>query len=193
MHKHSFSMTALGVISGVVVNYTFALHGEGFDIVGFFREISVGLIFGLAIAAYFRLTGLADWGRAVGIVLVSAVCWMIALKAAIAIHDSLNSHAAGSANATDSYWNYLGAGIPAGAVGSSLMVLSLFLLLGLFRGWRLRVGTVICGALIGALLAAVDALESGLVLFPVWQGAFAYCLSLALSERQRAGTRPTLA
>jgi hypothetical protein len=40
--------------------------------------------------------------------------------------------------------------------------------------------TVLVGAAAGALLVLIDVIDTGLVLFPLWQAAIAFCLARGL-------------
>ena len=161
-------MTALAFASGVACAFTYALEP-------LWRELSVGLIFGVVVAAWLYRLRLATPAKAAGFVPVSLVAWMIAERTAIELFDRLPGETSNFLSV-----NGLMTGIAAGLVGSGLLFAGAALLLPCFRDRGAALATVGAGGVLGALLTLIDVTDSALVLFPPWQAGVAFCLALAL-------------
>ncbi len=162
------AMTVLGFLSGILCalvefspdSVSRLIPGEDVNI--------VGVIFGIVIGLYLYRLRLASATKAVLFLVASGLAWLSAYYFA-----------------GDVAWDYAGevcqedwcrfmlAGIPAGLLGAGLLVAAICFLFPFFRRTRLVVATIVVGGLAGALLG----FENVFVLFPLWQGAIAYCFA----------------
>lgn len=158
-------MTGLGIVSGVVGSYAYNLDDT-------WRELSVGLVFGLMIGAYLFVVGLATPVRAAAFALASLASWMAAERFAIWLFGVLPGD--------DEFfgWQGLVTGMSAGLLGAALLVIAMSALFAFFRRPGLCLATALAGGATGALFPLLGIADSGLVLFPPWQGAFALCFAL---------------
>ncbi len=158
-------MTVLGLASGILCSFVY-------EILPLWRELSVGVSFGILIGAYLFHLSLTGPVRAVTFAVLTVLSCLAAERAAIEIFDSL-----GNTNDFLS-WPGLVTGISAGLIGAGLLVLSIMALCPFFRQPRLAIATVLVGGATGALLTLTDVTDGGLVLFPIWQAAVAFCFAL---------------
>ena len=139
--------------------------------------ISPGVIFGATLAVYLFFARKIRPLRGLGLIIATTAIWNVAVHSAIDAFDSLPGE-------YGDRLNLFIAGLPAGFLGSALLIISLSVLFGYFRSWRLRAITVALATVLGGLLLGWG--KAGepplLLLFTVWQGVFAYCFSLALAE-----------
>ena len=157
-------MTGLGFASGVLCSFTYQLEP-------LWRELSVGVIFGVVLGFYLLHLGLAKPVRAVAFAVLVVLSWWAAERAAVVIFSRL-----GETNDFLS-WQGLITGVAAGTIGAGLLVLSAAILFPFLRQPRLGMMTVLVGGAAGALMVLIDVIDTGLVLFPLWQAAVAFCLA----------------
>ncbi len=162
-------MAALGFASGVGCSFVYQVEP-------LWRELSVGVSFGVVVAVYLFHLGLAGPFRALALAVLTVLSWWAAERAAIEIFGRLSD------GGDFLSWQGLVTGVVAGIVGAALLVLSIAVLFPFFRRPRLCLATILVGGASGALLVAIDLVDSGLVLFPLWQAAFAFCFALGFPE-----------
>jgi len=160
-------MTALGLASGIAVSFVYQLEP-------LWRELSVGVVFGLAIGGYLLLLRLADPLRAVVYAALTVGAWFAAERTAVEVFGRLPGE--------DVFLSLKGlaTGILGGLLGSFLLVLAGALLFPYYRRPSLALATVATGGVAGALITLIDITDTGLVLFAPWQAAVAYCLARGL-------------
>lgn len=165
-------MTALGLASGIVGSFTYQLEP-------LWRELSVGLLFGVVVAAYLWRLGLAGPLRTSVFIALAVLAWLAAERAAIEIFNALPG-------AGTEFFSLKGlvSGIAAGLLGAFLLMLAGALLFPFYRRPGLGLATVATGGAAGVLLTLLDLADSGLVLFPPWQAAVAFCLGRGLPRRR---------
>ena len=137
--------------------------------------ISPGVIFGATLAVYLFFARKIRPLRGLGLIIATTAIWNVAFHSAVHTYDSLPGE-------YGDRLNLFIAGLPAGFLGSALLIISLSVLFGYFRSWRLSAVTVALATVLGGLLLAEGGADDPLLLFTVWQGAFAFCFSLALVE-----------
>ncbi len=164
-------MTVLGFASGILCSFVYQIGP-------LWRELSVGVSFGILIGAYLFHLGLTGPIKAVAFAGLTMLSWLAAERAAIEIFDSLGD--------TGDFlsWPGLVTGVSAGLIGAGLLVLAIMSLCPFFRQPRLAIATVLVGGATGALLTLTDVVDSGLVLFPIWQAAFAFCVALGFPDAE---------
>lgn len=159
-------MTGLALASGILVSFTYQLEP-------LWRELSVGVVFGVVVAAHLFHLGLADPLKGVGFAVLAVAAWWLAERAAIQVFGWFDG-------ADFLTWPGLAAGLAGGVVGALLLALATALLFPAFRRPDAVVPTVVVGGVLGALFCLIDLVDSGLVLFPPWQAAVAFCLGRGL-------------
>lgn len=162
--RRAVVMVLLGVVSGVIGKFTIAFEWFG-------GQASIGIVFGVLIAAYLVRIGLATVVRAFGFVLCSVASWMVAYQTAREIFGALPETFADD-------WKFLIAGIVAGLLGAGLLAAAIAVLFPYFRRWRPVLRTALVGGAFGALLWPAMVWDYALLLFPPWQAAFALCFAL---------------
>ncbi len=166
-------MTALGFASGVLCAFTYQLEP-------LWRELSVGVIFGVVIGLYLLRLGLAGPLRAAAFAVLTVGAWVAAERAAVAIFGRLTAR-------DDLFsWPGLVTGLAAGLIGAGLLVLAIAVLFPFFRDPKRCAATVLVGGAAGALMTLIDLADTGLVLFPPWQAAVAFCFALGLPVPRRS-------
>lgn len=172
---------AVGVASGAA-SYLLptAIEALGIDsdftFVKWLLRLWPGIIFGVAIALYFAILGVAAPWRAAIFVPLDTGAWYAALWFAI-------DGAKGLGFPFTELWQL---GIASGLIGASLAALSALALFPLFRRWNFVAATIVAGGAAGVLLGnGTDGLALA-VLFVTWQGAVAACFGWAVA-RTREG------
>jgi hypothetical protein len=160
-------MTALGLASGIAVSFVYVLEP-------IWRELSVGVVFGLVIAGYLLYLRLADPLRAAIYAALTVGAWFVAERTAVEVFGQLPGK--------DVFFSFKGlaTGLVGGLVGAFLLALAGALLFPFYRRPGLGLATLATGGAAGMLIALIDITDSGLVLFPPWQAAIAYCLARGL-------------
>ena len=176
--KHRFRdrrlwrMAALGLVTGILSSQLYQLEP-------LWRELSVGVVFGVVMGACLFNFRLGQIERVVAFAVLTVGAWWLAEQATIRVFNAMEESDFLS-------WASLVGGIAGGLVGALLLVLASAVLFPWFRAPALWGVTIGVGGLFGALLALIDHVDTGLVLFPPWQAAMALCLALGF-PRETAG------
>ena len=175
-------MVGLGLFSGLlgasVESWPDAISGliPGRD------ENVIGAIFGIIVGLYLYRLGLATAVKAAMFAVASEGAWLTAHYFA---SDIAWDYARKVCQADGCSFTLVG--VPAGVVGAGLLVIVIWFLFPFFRQPRLALATVAVGGLAGALLG----FRTGIVLFPIWQAAFAYCLARGFPPAAPSGAKET--
>jgi hypothetical protein len=177
-------LTALGVGSGVISSIVLENYSFPFEV----RESSPGLTFGAIFALYLIVTRRASPLKGLGMIIAFTASWRISFELAFELLHPIGTLVQHVPSGIQDLLGFFMIGSIAGFVKSGLLVLSLIALFGFFRTSRLRAITVAVGSLTaGGLVQLMQELDTWLVLWPFWYGAFAYCFSLALIEADERG------
>lgn len=162
-------MAVLGLASGVAGSFIYLLEP-------LWREASVGYVFGTVIAGYLFHLRLAGPLRAAAFAVLATLSWLAAERTAVVIFGRLPG--------PDEFLSLKGlvTGVAAGLLGAFLLALAGALLFAFLRRPGLGLATVATGGVAGALLSLIDMADTGLVLFPPWQAAVAFCLARGLPK-----------
>ncbi len=171
-------MVGLGFATGVVSAQLYQLEP-------LWRELSVGIAFGVVIGACLFVLRLTDPPRAAAFAVLTVAAWWLAERATIQVFGVMDE-------ADFLSWAGLVGGVTGGLVGAALLAAASALLFPWFRRPVLLGLSVGLGGLLGAALALIDFTDSALILFPPWQAAIAGCLALGFPNEaaDAAGSEP---
>lgn len=177
--RRLWRMAALGLLTGILSSQLYQLEP-------LWRELSVGVVFGVVMGAGLFNFRLGTIERVAAFAVLTVVAWWLAEHATIQVFEAFEESDFLS-------WAGLVGGVAGGLVGGALMVLVTAVLFPWFRApalWGLTIGA---GGLFGALMPLIDVVDSGLILFPPWQAAIAACLALGFPREaaDRETSEPT--
>ncbi len=156
-------LTVLGIVTGIFSNHLYQLEP-------LWRELSVGVVFAVVMAAALMNLRLADPMRAGGFALLAILAWWLAERTTIQIFGWLDEDEFLS-------WAGLAGGLAGGLVGAAGLVAAAALCFPWYRRRELQLLTIAVGGALGPLLMLIGPLDTGLVLFVPWQAAIGACLA----------------
>ena len=168
---------AVGAVSGVAsyllptVIEALGINND-FAFIEWLLRLWPGIIFGVAIALYFTILGVAAPWRAAAFVPLDTAAWYAALWFAINGSDKLGFP-------FEALWLR---GIASGLLGAGLVALSALLLFPFLRRWELPAAMIVAGGAAGVLLGFGVEGVALVVLFVVWQGAVAACFGWGVAR-----------
>ncbi len=152
-------LTVLGIVTGIFSNHLYQLEP-------LWRELSVGVVFAVVMAAALMNLRLADPVRAGGFALLAILAWWLAERTTIQVFGWLDE---------DKFLS--SAGLAGGLVGAAGLVAAAAVCFPWYRQRELWLLTIAVGGALGPLLMLIEPMDTGLVLFVPWQAAVAACLA----------------
>lgn len=175
-------MTGLGLFSGLLCTSVERWPDAISNLIPGRDENVIGVVFGLIVGLYLYRLGLATAAKAAMFLVASEASWLVAHYFAT---DVALDYAERVCEAD--WCSFTLVGIPSGVLGAGLLVVAIWFLFPFFRQPRLAMVTVAVGGLAGALLG----FRNLFILFPIWQGAFAYCFARGFPPANSSGARGT--